>query len=111
MTLDSPETLSTLITDLQEKNKMLYNKLIWERNRANKLENQLEELTAVMNRDRRKSGYIVKVLAHEVEQLSQQVRMRNDLTNQDDLPPNGFYKSAAVGKESNGGYVSSVDSQ
>lgn len=110
MTLDSPETLSALITDLQEKNKMLYDKLIWERNRANKLENQLEELTAVMNRDRRKSGYIVKVLAHEVEQLSQQVKMRNDLTMQDG-PPNGFHRSNVVGSESNGDYASTVDSQ
>ncbi|XP_031553252.1 uncharacterized protein LOC116290374 [Actinia tenebrosa] len=111
MTFDSPETLSTLITDLQEKNKMLYEKLTWERNRANKLENQLEELTAVMNRDRRKSGYIVKVLAHEVEQLSQQVRMRNDLTKQDERLPNGFHKSSVGVNESNDDCVSTVDSQ
>lgn len=89
--MDNAEAMSAAITELQEKNKLLYEKVIWERNRANNLENQLEQLNAVINRDRRKSGYIVKVLAQEIEQLSQQVQFYNDRNNHHDSP-NGFHK-------------------
>ncbi|KXJ29096.1 uncharacterized protein LOC110252352 [Exaiptasia diaphana] len=91
--LDNAEAMSAAITELQEKNKLLYDKVIWERNRANNLENQLEQLNAVINRDRRKSGYIVKVLAQEIEQLSQQVQFYNERNDHNELP-NGFHKPA-----------------
>jgi len=92
--VDNVEAMSAIIVELQEKNKLLYDKVLWERNRANGLENQLEQLHAVINRDRRKSGYIVKILAQEVEQLSQQVKFYNDRGHGD--PPNGFHKSKTV---------------
>ncbi|KAK3704545.1 hypothetical protein QZH41_018264 [Actinostola sp. cb2023] len=105
LSVDNVEALSAVIVELQEKNKLLYEKVIWERNRAKNLENQLEQLNAVINRDRRKSGYIVKVLAQEVEQLSQQVKFYNDRHEQ----PNGFHKTTVLDDSHDETTLSSVD--
>lgn len=106
--MDNVEAMYAKIVELQEKNKLLYDKVLMERNRANTLENQLEQLHTVINRDRRKSGYIVKILAQEVEQLSQQVKFYNDRGGHND-PPNGFHKTAVVDETKDEPTLSSVD--
>ncbi|XP_032234122.1 uncharacterized protein LOC116616226 [Nematostella vectensis] len=88
-TTESQENPSEIISKLQENNKLLYDKLCWERERANRLENHVEAINATMLRDRRKSGYIIKVLVEEVEQITQQSKMQNHLANGSYM--NGFH--------------------